>query len=152
MDVEILDTKQFDKYIKDVDKKIDTALHKGAQSIIKKTKSNLLNKIPKANTKGSKYSDTLLDAIYYGKIKNGETTITVLGNTDSDSGTFRTKFFIGGTKNRKVTGGYRKTNSGIKYVKYKKPMSTGKISATDSLEKALDNSRGEVNEIFKKLI
>lgn len=81
------------------------ALSKAGNAIKRDAKKAFKSKLPKASHKGGKFSDRLIDAIRSSKIKNqgtGELHLKVhtMGTRKSGSGTFRARFFEGGTRNR----------------------------------------------------
>ena len=73
------------------------ALNKVANLIKKDIKDVLKTELPASSHKGSKYKDTLLDAVRRSKTKEKSnepyTKVHVLGTQSSGSGTFRTRFF-----------------------------------------------------------
>lgn len=149
--MEIHNIEGIEQFRKELSAEITDTIYKSADMVVKKAQQKLLQKIPRAGNKSSDYNDTLLDAIYFGKAKDNKIKITSLGNQHSGSGTYRTRFFVGGTKPRFVTGGYRKTNDGIKYVQYKKPAKTGSITATNSITEALNECTTDINNLFKHI-
>lgn len=87
------------------------AVQSVAYQLKENTKEKFLRKLPAADgskrTKESKYSDVLLDAVRQASTRQsaslsdttvGRTFVHVLGTRDSGSGTFRARFFEGGTK------------------------------------------------------
>lgn len=81
------------------------ALSKAGNAIKRDARKTFKSKLPKASHKGEKFSDRLIDAIRTSKIKNegtGELHLKVhtMGTRKSRSGTFRARFFEGGTRNR----------------------------------------------------
>jgi hypothetical protein len=92
----------------------------GAYVIKEKAKEDFVRKLPAATKQNAKYSDTLVDAVRMGKIDGGTITIHTLGSRESTSGTYRARFFEGGTRDR-----YQKTRNG---KRLKKKKFIGKIS------------------------
>lgn len=99
---------------KEIDKAIRKGMRKGLQQHRKQVISNLKTSIPKANKRNPLYSDRLVDAVKI-RAKNDRDAesgviigkIHVMGSQKKGSGTFRTRFFEGGTKDR-----YQKTYKG----------------------------------------
>lgn len=99
---------------KEIDKAIRKGMRKGLQQHRKQVISNLKTSIPKANKRNPLYSDRLVDAVKI-RAKNDRDSQTgviigkihVMGSQKKGSGTFRTRFFEGGTKDR-----YQKTYKG----------------------------------------
>jgi len=82
------------------------ALSKAGNAIKRDARKTFKSRLPKASHKGDKFSDRLIDAIRTSKIKNegtGELHLKVhtMGSRKSSSGTFRARFFEGGTKDRR---------------------------------------------------
>lgn len=84
----------------------------------------------------------LISGIMIGKDKGGSIKIHALGNKN-DGDSYKTRFFVGGTKYRRQT---KKTGQSIK------PFTKGYIKATDSLNKVVDNSEHILNNFVKKAI
>ena len=85
-----------------------TILGAGAAELKKETKKELLASVPAANQRNPKYSDRLIDAVRSYVMKdetNPEVYVHIMGTRKAKSGTFRTRFFEGGTKIRKIKSG-----------------------------------------------
>lgn len=109
-----------------------SALRKGA-NVMKKAVRDAARKTGVAMTKRSpKYEDCLIDAIRSSKVKDGSTTVHIMGTNAKDSGTFRTRFFEGGTKVRKQTK--------INGKPLAKPRDIGKIDAKPFFNPAISSS------------
>lgn len=83
-------------------------LRKAANDLKKKTKSKFKSLLPMASVKNPKYNDKLLDAVRISKIKEtglAELSIKlhVMGTKKKGSGTFRSRFFEKGTKEREIS-------------------------------------------------
>ena len=81
------------------------ALNKAAGKLKRDTKKAFKKALPFVVTKNPKYNDTMLDAVRSSKVKvQGEgqlsVAIHVMGTRKKGSGTFRARFFEGGTKDR----------------------------------------------------
>lgn len=81
------------------------SLYEGGIILKTKTIETLKQKLPKSTEQNPKYKDTLIDAIHLNiakSKKNGEpeSSVHVLGSRETGSGTFRTRFFEGGTVER----------------------------------------------------
>lgn len=80
-------------------------LRKAANVVKKEAKSRLRQALPNASKRNPKYSDTLLDAIKVSvwEDNNGAySKVHTMGSRKKTSGTFRAKFFEGGTGLRKT--------------------------------------------------
>lgn len=98
----------FDKFcdltVKEMTSTVRKALRSGGQELVKVTKQNLSREI-KNRSVNSKYSDKIEDAVRLGRLekeKNQEMTqyVHILGTREKTSGTFRARFFEGGTVDR----------------------------------------------------
>lgn len=97
------------------------ALNKAAGSIKKTVKDKFKTLLPFATLKNPNYNDRLIDAVRLSKVKEkglGELIVKVhtLGTRKKGSGTFRARFFEGGTQERTIKGGYT-DKLGRKYTK-----------------------------------
>lgn len=95
-----IDSRAIDEYLKEIadselrHKLLMTATGKVASNVKKLTQKNFILKLPAANRKGTKYNDTLKDAVRIAKDKiSGEYKVHILGTRKKGSGTFRAKFF-----------------------------------------------------------
>lgn len=116
----------------------------GAHIVKDKAREQLVKMLPNATKQSTKYSDTLVDAIRVGAIDGGTITIHTMGNGAKDSGTYRTRFFEGGTKPR-----YQKTRNG---VKLKKKKSIGKISPLGFFGTAVQTSQGQAFQRMQEIL
>lgn len=112
-----------------------SALRKGANVIKKNTKANL--KTTGINIgHNPKYTDTLNDGVRTSKVKDGAVVVHVMGTQKTGSGTFRLRFFEGGTQER-----YAKTYKGRPL---KKKHRLGSIKSYNFFNSALSSSQSEV--------
>lgn len=125
-------------------KEVNYAVEKGIRAGIRKTitsrkkaaKSSLLSAVPGANKPSPNFSDTLLDAVR-STVKNKRNLwddtiygrIHIMGSRAKDSGTYRTRFFEGGTITR-----FAKTYRG---KTLKKPRNLGNIKPTSFFSNAM---------------
>ena len=122
----------------DVRKKMKSGMRKGmnkaAIRLKNKTKKILKSSLPRANKQGSKFSDKLIDGVRVTKYKElskfgALSGVHIMGIRDKGSGTYRLRFFEGGTDERGI---------GLHFRRYKrkggtypvKSHSTGKIKAS----------------------
>lgn len=116
------------KKIMGIEKK---ALRKAANELKKDARKKLKKEVPKANKVGSKYSDTLVQGVMAStfEVKDGmEAKVHIMGSRSKTSGTFRTRFFEGGTTTRKTKKGYNR----------------GKLKATNFFASARTATKGKV--------
>ena len=108
------------------------ALRKAANELRKTSRANLRKELPKANKKG-KYNDTLIDGVrssVYEVTEGMEAKVHIMGKRSSGSGTFRTRFFEGGTVVRKTKAGKNR----------------GKLKALDFFNSAVASTKGKVTD------
>lgn len=112
-----IDSRAVDEYLNEIadselrHKLLMTATGKVASNVKKLTQKNFILKLPSANRKGTKYNDTLKDAVRIAKDKiSGEYKVHIMGTRKKGSGTFRAKFFEKPLQpRRQKTGGKRYT-------------------------------------------
>lgn len=112
LDVDITGAKQLleslsTKKIMGIEKK---ALRKAANVLRKQARSNFRKVLPMASKSG-KYSDTLLQGVLSSTVegKDGvDAKVHIMGSRKKTSGTFRARFFEGGTQVRKTKKGYNR--------------------------------------------
>lgn len=129
--------RSIEEVLKTMSRAESSALKKGANVIKKNTKS-AFRKTGIKDIQNEKYSDRLIDAIRTSKVRNGEITVHIMGSRSSTSGTYRTRFFEGGTKER-----FQKTYKGRPLDK---PRKLGKIDAYNFFNTALISSDQEVQK------
>ena len=98
------------------------ALYRAAYALRDEIRKTFKSKLPKADQRNPRYSDTLLDAVGFSKVDGASLNVNAMGNRKSSSGTYRARFFEAGTKDR-----YQKTRNGIRLNKKKL---IGKIKQT----------------------
>lgn len=104
---------QFNKYIdlttKEIEKATRSALNRAANALKKATERNLAVALPASLVK-NRYPDTLMGGIMRSKYDKNKSMVKVhiMGTRNSSSGTFRTRFFEGGTKERITKKGYKR--------------------------------------------
>lgn len=117
-----------------------SALRRAAGIIKKKAKTNAKSTKVAMTKRSDKYNDTLIDAIRQSKVRDGAIVVHTMGTRKSGSGTFRTRFFEGGTQIR-----YQKTQNG---VTLQKPRKVGKITATPFFGPAVSTSDSELLKVM----
>ena len=108
-----------------------TALRKAANVLRTDARKKLRKELPSATRSKGKYSDTLISAIRTS-VKEGkdgmDAKVHIMGSRSKTSGTFRTRFFEGGTVERKTKKGY----------------SRGKIKPLYFFQNAIDATKNKV--------
>ena len=104
------------------------ALNKAGGTIKKEVKKQFKTELPAATKRNPNYIDRLIDAVRSSKVKEkglGELIlkIHVMGNRKKGSGTFRARFFEGGTQERFIKPGIKDSLGRT----YKKSRSIGRI-------------------------
>lgn len=126
----------------------DAALFKGASVLKLATKDQLIKVLPAATKPSPKYDDVLTDAILYGKPQGNDQgkiiKISILGNRNSKSGTFRLRFFENGTKDR-----YQKTYAGKKLHPKR---FLGHINALNFFHDAVVQNEQQVAQAMEEII
>lgn len=139
------------------------ALNKAGGTIKKEVKKQFKTVLPAATKRNPNYNDRLIDAVRSSKVKEKGLAelilkIHVMGNHKKGSGTFRARFFEGGTQERFIKPGYT-DKLGRKYTKKR---SIGRIhpplyffrDSMSSINPAAMNMRNyleaEINKINQK--
>ena len=138
------------------------ALNKAGGTIKKEVKKQFKTELPAATKRNPNYIDRLIDAVRSSKVKEkglGELIlkIHVMGNRKKGSGTFRARFFEGGTQERFIKPGIKDSLGRT----YKKSRSIGRIKplyffrdSMSSINSAAMNLRNyleaEINKINSK--
>lgn len=129
--------RSIEEVLKTMSRAESSALKRGANVIKKNTKS-AFRKTGIKDVQNEKYSDRLIDAIRTSKVRNGEVTVHIMGSRNATSGTYRTRFFEGGTKER-----FQKTYRGLPL---NKPRKLGKIDAYNFFNTALISSEQDAQK------
>ena len=120
------------------------ALYHAAYFLRDEIRKSFKSKLPKADQRNPRYSDTLLDAVGFSKVDGASLNVNAMGNRKSSSGTYRARFFEAGTKDR-----YQKTRNGIRL---KKKKFIGKIKPTNFFNSAVQANRGMVASKMEEVI
>lgn len=120
------------------------ALYRAAYYLRSKIRESLSSAIPKATQSNPKYNDTLVDAVGFSKVDGASLNINAMGNRKKGSGTFRTRFFEAGTKDR-----YQKSRNGVKLQKKKY---IGKIKPTWFFHKAVNANEAQAVKLMEDVI
>lgn len=122
--------KYADLTIKEITKVSKSALKKAAATLKANTQCNVVDLLGDAAVSRGRYFDTLVDGVRVTKYNNTEDSIAVhiMGSRSSSSGTFRLRFFEGGTSGRMTTG---RGNT---------PYSNGDITALRFFESAMSST------------
>lgn len=113
-----------------------SALRAGANVIKKTARDNAKHIGVKVMARSEKYNDRLIDAIRTSKVRDGAVVVHTMGTNAKGSGTFRMRFFEGGTNER-----YQRTQNGRAL---KVPRRLGKIDPHPFFEPAVAESSQRV--------
>lgn len=120
------------------------ALYHAAYYLRDEIRKSFKSKLPKADQRNPRYSDTLVDAIGFTKVDGASLNVNAMGTRKSGSGTYRTRFFEAGTKDR-----YQKTRNGIRL---KKKKFIGKITGTYFFRNTVEANRENIVNIMRDVI
>ena len=112
------------------------SLSKTASVLKRSVKQQFKKDLPAATQSSEKYSDRLIDAIrstVYEEQNEMMVKVHTMGSRKKDSGTFRSRFFAVGTKERDGDGHYR-----------------GSIKATNFFSKGIDSASGKAVQTMNK--
>lgn len=87
-------------------------LYAAARILKESARESFIKLMPSATHKSDKYSDTLADAVRFTRREGTSVKVHTLGTRDPSSGTYRARFFEGGTRKR-----YQKRYRGVKLAK-----------------------------------
>lgn len=120
------------------------ALYRAAYFLRDKIRQSLISNVPKATQKNPKYNDTLVDAVGFTPVDGASLTVNAMGTRKTGSGTYRTRFFEEGTRDR-----YQKTHNGIK-LKRKKFI--GKLQPTHFFKSAVEANQSAAVKLMEDVI
>ena len=113
-----------------------SALRKGANTLKKNVKQAIRACDFDSTSRNAKYGDRLIDAVRSGKVNNGSVVVHIMGSQSKGSGTYRLRFFEGGTKER-----IQKTING---KLLNKPRNLKRIKAYNFFDTAINSSQSEL--------
>lgn len=137
------------KEIRRVEKK---AMRKGANVIKRQTVSNFKKSLPAASQSSEKYGDRLIDAVRSTVYEEGNEIMFkthVLGSRKKDSGTFRSRFFERGTRERNSDGHSRGNIKALNFFSEAVSQTSQKAynainqTFTDEVQKIIDRNYQE---------
>ena len=134
----------FDEIAKEMPNIEKRALYKAAYFLRDKIQQSLISAVPKATQKNPKYTDTLVDAVGFSRVDGASTTINAMGTRKTGSGTYRTRFFEEGTRER-----FHKKRNGIKL---KKKKSVGRIKPTKFFASAVQANRNTAVKLMEDVL
>lgn len=123
-----------------------TALRKAANVLRSDARKRLKKDLPNATISKGKYSDTLIQGVITSVREDKEgmdAKVHIMGTRKQTSGTFRTRFFEGGTKVRKTKKGYERGKIKPLYF-FKDAVSATKDKVQSTLDKELSKTIQEI--------
>lgn len=120
------------------------ALYHAAYFLRDKIRESLVSAVPKATQRNPKYNDTLVDAVGFTRVDGASLVVNAMGTRKPGSGTYRTRFFEEGTRDR-----YHKKRNGIKL---KKKKYIGKITGTKFFASAVQANRNAAVKMMEDVI
>lgn len=120
------------------------ALYRAAYFLRDKIRQSLTSSLPKATQKNPKYNDTLVDAVGFTKVDGASLIVNAMGNRKPGSGTYRTRFFEEGTKDR-----YHKKRNGIRL---KKKKYIGHLGATHFFRNSVQANESAAVQMMQQVI
>lgn len=149
-----IDSKQLEELIdklsgKEMMKAQKRSLSRAGRLLYKQTKQNVASMVPKSRTPNPKYSDTLYDAVRMGVYEDSNfkwfLKVHVLGSRKKTSGTFRLRFFEGGTVPRKTKTAYTDRLGRT----YPAGQNRGSLHARNFFSAAISSKQNEVIEAIQ---
>jgi len=134
----------FDEIAKEMPNIEKRALYRGAYFLREKIRQSLVSAVPKATQRNPKYNDTLVDAVGFSRVDGASLVVNAMGTRKTGSGTYRTRFFEEGTRDR-----YQKNINGIKL---KKKKYIGKIKPTKFFASAVNANRDATVKMMEDVI
>lgn len=134
----------FDEIAKEMPNIEKRALYRAAYFLRDKIRESLISAVPKATQKNPKYIDTLVDAVGFSRVDGASTTINAMGTRKTGSGTYRTRFFEEGTRER-----FHKKRNGIKL---KKKKSVGRIKPTHFFSSAVNANKDAAVKLMEDVL
>lgn len=135
---------KFDEVAKSMPNIEKRAIYRAAYFLRDKIRESLVTAVPKATQRNPKYIDTLVDAVGFSKVDGASTIVNAMGTRKKGSGTYRTRFFEDGTRER-----FHKKRNGIRL---KKKKSIGKITGTNFFKSAVQANKSAAVQLMEDTI
>lgn len=134
----------FDEVAKEMPNIERRALYRAAYFLRSKIRESLVSSVHKATQKNPKYSDTLVDAVGFSKVDGATTIVNAMGTRKKGSGTYRTRFFEDGTRERFIKK--------IHGVRLKKKKFIGRIKPTNFFKSAVQANENAAVQLMEDVI
>lgn len=144
-----ISTEQLEKVLErlsgsDIMKAQRRALSRAGRLLYKKAQQSAASSVPKVKQSNPKYSDTLYDGIRMSVYQESDHRwyfkVHILGTRAKTSGTYRLRFFEGGTVPRKTKSGYTDKLGRT----YPAGQNRGQLKATNFFASAISGSESQV--------
>lgn len=126
------------------------ALSRAGRLLYKQTQQNVSSTVPNARTRSEKYSDTLYEGVRMGVQQDSDfrwfLKVHILGSRKKTSGTFRLRFFEGGTVPRKTKNSYTDSLGRV----YPAGLQRGQLRAYNFFSSAISAKQSEVIEAIEQ--
>lgn len=113
-----------------------SALKRGASTLRTDVKKAIRKSDFNSTSRNPKYTDRLIDGVRSGKVRNHAIVTHIMGTSETGSGTYRLRFFEGGTRDR-----IQKTRNG---VPLKEPINLGHITAYNFFNSTLATDESKI--------
>lgn len=135
---------------KDMVKAQKRALSRAGRLLYRQTQKNVSSLVPNAKTPSNKYSDTLYDGVRMSVKQDADfrwlLKVHILGSRSKSSGTFRLRFFEGGTVPRKTKNAYTDSLGRT----YPAGQNRGQLKAHNFFSTAISSKQSEVIDAIQQ--
>lgn len=135
---------------KDMVKAQKRALSRAGRLLYRQTQKNVSSLVPNAKTPSAKYSDTLYDGVRMSVSQDSDfrwfLKVHIMGSRSKSSGTFRLRFFEGGTVPRKTKNAYTDSLGRT----YPAGQNRGQLKAHNFFSTAISAKQSEVIEAIQQ--
>lgn len=126
-------------------------LYSAARILREAARSSFILKMPIATHQSDKYSDTLADAVRYSRRHGTAVTVHTLGTRAKTSGTYRARFFEGGTRKRYQRRYRGRPLEHKRYLGYIKPVNFFMSAVTSASAQAMSEMEKILQEHIKNI-
>lgn len=135
---------------KDMAKAQKRALSRAGRLLYRQTQQNVSSLVPNAKSPSNKYSDTLYDGVRMSVKQDADfrwlLNVHIMGSRSKTSGTFRLRFFEGGTVPRKTKNAYTDSLGRT----YPAGQNRGQLKAHNFFSAAISSKQSEVIDAIQQ--
>ena len=135
---------------KDMVKAQKRALSRAGRLLYRQTQQNVSSLVPNAKSSSTKYSDTLYDGVRMSVNQDSDfrwfLKVHIMGSRSKSSGTFRLRFFEGGTVPRKTKNAYTDSLGRT----YPAGQNRGQLKAHNFFSAAISSKQSEVIDAIQQ--